>query len=176
LCILSTTAADRVAQSNLNRQDDIMKKRNLIMVSILAGSLLTVGTAFAGKHAGCDRISGHHGDKSMHMMKELDLSDKQLDAIRAIRKEQSKSMESSMVEMKKIRQELREQASADKYDAAKVRQLADAKAKIMADMTVQRIDTMNRIRKELTPEQITKMDSMKKDHMKEGHRFEHDDE
>ncbi len=153
-----------------------MKKRNLVMVSLLAGSLLTMGAAIARPYAGCDRFSGHSGDKGMHMMKELNLSDKQLEAIRAVRQEQSKNMRSSMVEMKKIRRELREQASADKYDAAKVRQLADAKAKIMADMTVQRIETMHRIRKELTPEQIKKMDSIKEDHMKEGRRFEHDDE
>lgn len=157
-----------------------MKKRNLIMVSILAGSLFTMGTAFAHTHEGCDRFSDHHGakmrhvmhgDKSMHMMQELNLSDKQLDTIRTIRKEQATDMRSTFTEMKKIRRELREQASADKYDAAKVRQLADAKAKIMADMTVKRIATMHRIRKELTPEQIKKLDSMKK-----GHMFEHDDE
>lgn len=154
-----------------------MKKRNLMMVGLLAGSLLTMGSAIAHNHAGCDRFSGRHGEKMMHVMKEeLKLSDKQVEAIRAIRKEQSKNMESSIEQMKKIRGELRDQAHADKYDAAKVRQLADAKAKIMADMTIQHIETMNRIRKELTPEQIKKMDSMKQEHMKEGHMFEHNGE
>jgi len=147
-----------------------MKKRNLIMVSILAGGLLTSGVSIA--RTGCDRFSDHHSDKMMHVMKEeLKLSDKQIEAIRAIKKEQASDMRSSMIEMKKIRRELREQVRSDNYDAAKVRQLADAKAKIMADMTVKRIDTMHRIRKQLTPEQAAKLDDMKK-----RHKFEHDDE
>lgn len=135
-----------------------MKKRNLIVGSVLAGSiLLSAGAAHACKGPG-----GHQrSDKMMHVMEKLDLSEEQLASISSIKDQQKEQMSASRTEMKNIREALREQANSDNYDAAKVRELADAKAKLIAEITVKRTETMNRIRKELTPEQIAKMDKMK---------------
>ncbi len=138
-----------------------MKKRNLIIASLLAGTIGITGAAHAcGGHDGHNR-SDHKGDRMMHVMKKLDLSKEQRQAVREIKNETRDQMESKRDDMKDIRKALRDQARAETYDATKVRELADAKARIMADMTVQRIETMQRIRKELTAEQLDKLNDMK---------------
>jgi len=140
-----------------------MKKRNWLIGSVVAGSMLTIG-AVGISHAcgGMGGPGGHHrGGMMMHMMEKLDLTKQQRQTIRKIRNEQRDQMSAKQDEMFDIRKTLREQATGDNYDAGKVRELANAKAKIMTEMTVKRIETMRRIRKELTPEQVSKLESFK---------------
>lgn len=141
-----------------------MKKPNLILSSLLAGSIITMGAVGAvqacngpGGHSGGE----HRGDKMMHVMKKLDLSSEQKKAIRSIKNESRDQMQSNRDAMMGIKKALRNQASAANLDTKKVRELADTRAKLMADMTVKRIETMHRIRKELTAEQLEKMDKFK---------------
>lgn len=142
-----------------------MKKRNVVISSILAGSILTI-SAVGLTHA-CSGADGRHsggmqrGDKMMHMMKKLDLTEKQEKTISAIKDKQHEQMNVNKEAMKTIRKALHEQAKSNDFNESKVTELANAKAKIMVDMTIKRMETMNRIRKELTPEQIAKMDSFK---------------
>lgn len=149
-----------------------MKKRNLILAGILAGTLGVAGISGAAYACGGpggdsrgDRHSQyrgeHRGDQMKHMMKKLDLSQEQREAIRTIKNESREQMQAKRDEMFEIRKALKKQASAKTFDAAKVRELAEAKSKIMADMTVQRIENMHEIRKQLTPEQLEKFDAMK---------------
>lgn len=138
-----------------------MKKRNLILAGMLASTLGVAGIASVAHasrgHDGCE----HRGDHMKHMMKKLDLSKEQRQTIRSIKNESRDQMQAKRDEMYKIRKALREQGSAKTYDANKVRELANAKSKIMADMTVQRIEHMHKMRKQLTPEQLEKFDEMK---------------
>lgn len=143
-----------------------MKKRNWIIVTVLAGTIGVAGVSHACGGKGGHSRGGHKGDAIMHIMKKLDLSKEQRQAVRKIKNESRDKMEAKRDEMFDIRKELREQGKAENYDAAKVRKLADARAKIMADMTVQKIETMQRIRKELTAEQREKLEDFK------GRRFE----
>tara|TARA_R110002074_G_scaffold373069_3_gene548883 strand:+ start:36210 stop:36659 length:450 start_codon:yes stop_codon:yes gene_type:complete len=140
-----------------------MKKRNVIISGILAASLLSMGVV--GLAQACDGRDGpkrgHHGDKMMKVMEKLDLSAEQQGAIQKIRDEQGSKMKSTRAAMQGIRKALHEQTQTETFNADEVRKLADAKARIVADMTVQRIETMYRIHKELTPEQIAKMKKMK---------------
>lgn len=150
-----------------------MKKRNLIIGSILAGSIGVAGLAQAcgGPGGGGFRGSnhdGHGGDRMMHVMKKLDLSKEQRESMRNIKRDTRDQMESKRDEMFDIRQALQKQVRADNYDAARVRELADAKAKIMADITVQRIETMQKIRKQLTPEQLEEFNEMNEHRSKRG--------
>jgi len=164
-----------------------MKKQNLIISSFLAATMLTIGSvgvvhAYGGPNAGatdgpmggpmggpmhgpmnrpCDHPREAQSDRMAYMMKMLELDRKQRDAIKKIREEQDKKMEAKMDEMKKIRNAMREQAMAEKYDAAKVRELADAQAKLMSDMMVERMATMDLIRKQLTEQQAARMEQMK---------------
>lgn len=145
-----------------------MNKRHLILGSILAGSILSLGVANIA--SACSGHDGHHrGHGMMHSMKGLDLSEEQRSSIKTIMESQRKQMQASREQMRDIRKSLHAQATAAQYDASKVRTLADAKAKIMADMTVQRIESMHRIHQQLTPEQAAKMESMKSKHQ---HRHE----
>jgi len=147
-----------------------MKKRNWIIASILAGSL---GIAGAGVAHACGGPGGysrgdHQGDRMMRVMKKLDLTKEQRQTIRNIKNESRDQMQAKREQMGEIRKALREQARAKTLDVDKVRELADAKSKIMADMTVQRITTMHQVRKELSPEQLEKFDAMKDRRSKRG--------
>ena len=136
-----------------------MKTRNWIVGSILAGSMLSLG--IMGVANACGGPGGHaRGDRMMHVMQQLDLTKDQRQAIRSIKDEQRDQMRANGDAMMDIRKSLREQVHAANYDAVKVRELADAKAKIMADMTVQRSATMHRIRQQLTAEQLVKLGNM----------------
>jgi Spy/CpxP family protein refolding chaperone len=156
-----------------------MKKYNSSFSSVLAATMLMIGTtgiAYAydgpkghGGPCGPDQFRDHHRgpdndarkDRMNYMMNRLELDQQQREAIKKIRDEQMAKMRTKMDEMKKIREAMREQAFAEKYDAAKVRELADAKAKLMSDMMVERMETMNRIRQLLTEQQEARMEQMK---------------
>ena len=142
-----------------------MKKRNLIIASVLAGTIGIAGAAqaFGGNGGGdrCNYKGEHRGDRMMHVLKKLDLSDEQRQSVREIKKENLEQMKASRQQMMEVRKELREASSADNYDASKIRELADKKAKLMADMTVKRVEIMQRIRSELTPEQQKEFAEMK---------------
>lgn len=138
-----------------------MKKRNWIIASILASTIGVAGVSHACGGPGGHSRGDHKGNRMMHVMKKLDLSKEQKQAVRSIKNESRDKMQSKRDEMSDIRKALREQARSETYDATKARELADARAKIMSDMTVQRIETMNRIRKQLTADQLEKLDSFK---------------
>ena len=146
-----------------------MRKRNLIIASILASGIGLAGVAHACGGPGGHFRDGHKGDRMMHVMKKLDLTDEQKQAVRSIKDESQEQMASKRDEMSDIRKALHEQQSAETYDAAKVRELADARANIMSDMTVQKVETMNRIRKQLTAEQREKLDHIKEKRFGERH-------
>jgi Spy/CpxP family protein refolding chaperone len=56
---------------------------------------------------------------------------------------------------------MRDLVTSDSYSLDQVRTLADQQAKLSADLTVARIDSMHRIRQVLTPEQQTKLAEMR---------------
>ncbi|MCW8934530.1 MAG: Spy/CpxP family protein refolding chaperone [Gammaproteobacteria bacterium] len=151
-----------------------MKKRNLILATLLAGSLgvASVGVTHAcdgpGGNSRGDQKSDYRGGGMKKMMKKLDLTKEQRQTIRNIKSESRDQMQAKREQMGDIRNALREQGRAKTLDVNKVRELADAKSKIMADMTVQRITTMHKVRKELTPEQLVKFDAMKEKRSKRG--------
>ncbi len=148
-----------------------MKKRNWIIGSVLAGTLLTAGAVYAGG-GGCGGpggFEGGRGDKMMHMVQKLDLTKEQRQAIWAIMDEQRDKMRDKRDDMFELRKALKEATTSDNYDAVKVRQLADTKAKMMSDMIVERTETMNRIRKVLTAEQVKKLDDTQSRFFGRGH-------
>ena len=151
-----------------------MKKRNWVIGSVLAGTLLTAGVVYAG--GGCGGPgSGHGGSEGgrggdmKHLVERLDLNKEQRQSVWKIMDEQRDKMRDKRGDMFDIHKALREAATADNYDAAKVRQLADSKAKLMADMLVERTETMNRIRKLLTAEQVKKLDDTQSRFFGRGH-------
>lgn len=147
-----------------------MNKRNWFIGTVLAGTLLTVGAVGAvGYPGGCGGFGpgnfqpggfgpGGHGGRMAYVIEQLDLDQGQREAAWKILDEQREQMVAKRGETFALRQALREQMRGGSSDLAKVRELADAKAKLMADRMVQRAETMNRLRALLTPEQLEKLD------------------
>lgn len=152
-----------------------MKMRNLIVASTLAAGLAVAAAsdAHARGHGGFGR--GFDGSPGMAfegtgsdgfgqfrgVMRGLDLTDEQRDKIFDIMHAQAPATRDKMNELRKAREELRAAATAKSYDAKKVRELANAQAKAMADLIVMRAETFSKIYGLLTPEQQKKVEELK---------------
>jgi protein CpxP len=95
------------------------------------------------------------------MMGRLDLSEQQRDKIFEISYAQEPAVRDKLKALRKVRETLRESATAENYDAQHVRDLADQQAKIQADLAVMRTETFHRIYGLLTPEQKQKLATLK---------------
>lgn len=145
-----------------------MKRRNLILTTILAGSLAagsyaTVSLAGSdcnhrdGGHA--ERMSyghGHH-DPVKRLMRKIELTESQQAEIKAIVESSRESNQLVREQMRDSRKAMHELATSDSYNIEQVRALADQQARLKADLTVARIDSMHRVQQVLTPEQKTKL-------------------
>lgn len=143
-----------------------MKKRTIIIGSILAIALSSAGIIYAECGSGKYQRGGHKGHHLMHVIKQLDLTKEKRKTIRKIMNESRDQMDENRDEMADIRKALQEQRESTTFNVVKVRELADAKAKIMADMTVHKSETMHQIRQELSSEQLEKMGELKDRHSK----------
>ena len=134
-----------------------MKKHTKIIAILLSGSLLTVSSLqAAGHHAGkqCD-------GKMMHMMKKLDLTTSQHDAIKAIKDRQHVHKMAHKEQMKPIRESMKQQVMSGNFNLSEVRHLAHRKALIVENMTVLKAQSMHQIHQQLTPKQRAKMMALK---------------
>jgi Spy/CpxP family protein refolding chaperone len=160
-----------------------MKKRTAVITLLVSGviALATVGAVSAspggrcgGEHAAFGGPMGHGGGKQIHrMMERLDLSDEQRDQIFDIMHAQMPAARDKMKELRAGRQALRALTMSAELDEAKVREAADAQAKLIADMMVMRSQTMNKVYKVLTPEQREQAAKMmdERGHHGGGHHF-----
>jgi Spy/CpxP family protein refolding chaperone len=139
-----------------------MKRRNWMIGSLaLATTLSLGGIGLAQACGGPGMMGGHHRDGGMRfVMYKLDLNDDQEQAIKQLFEEQKDRAQAKRDEMRDIRQALRKQIQSTSYDPNQVRQLAEQQAAIKTELTVQRADTMHRVRQQLTAEQIAKLDEM----------------
>jgi len=135
------------------------------MAAIMAGAMSVAGLTHAsgyGDHDRCEYKGDHRGGMK-HMMKELDLTKEQRQTLRKFKSESREQMKNNREQVMELRKQLHEEAISEDYDSAKVRELADKKAKLMSDMLVKKMESMQRIRKVLTPEQREEFDDMKED-------------
>ena len=149
-----------------------MQKRNWLISTVLATSLFTVGAMGTAAAGGCGGGPGGGGyGYNSRVLDRLDLSKEQRQSIWNIMDEQRDAMRANRDEMVEIRKSLREAVKADTYDEATVQQLANKKAQLMTEMTVQRTANMHRIRKLLTAEQLTQLDEMEQRFSKRRGRY-----
>lgn len=144
----------------------------VIISAVLAGSLAAAVPAFArsmGPHGDCAHegpgMSGMHGDPEArieHMVKELNLSTTQRDAVRAITDKHRAEMRALRDRMTDNHKQLRTLTAQGDVDATKVRALADAQGKDMADMIVLRTRMQAEIGKVLTPAQREQMQKQRR--------------
>lgn len=145
----------------------------VIIAAVLAGSLAAAVPAFArdmGPHGDCAHdgpgMTGMHGGDPEahidHMVRALNLSATQRDAVRAIvdkHRAESRALHDRMADNHKQLRALTAQGDAD---AAKVRTLADAQGKNMADMIVLHARMQAEIDKVLTPAQREQMQKQRR--------------
>ncbi len=149
-----------------------MNKRKQTIAALLSAGILglgTAGTVIASPWGGdngqrCERHEGRHGGHMHGIFKRLDLTEAQQDQLFQIRYEQRPAVREKMKELRTSRQTLRELATADDYDAGKVRAAAEQQAKIRTDLIVMRTETMHKMLQVLTPEQKQKLAEKRQRH------------
>lgn len=136
-----------------------MDKRKLLAAALLTG--LMTASAFAFPGGGCSGGAHGHGwgdgHGIEHMAHWLDLSADQRTSVRAIEDRYRPQLRRVHDRMTDSRKALRETASQSAPDDAKVRMLADAQGKAMADMIVLRTRMLAEMRPLLTETQRAKL-------------------
>ena len=153
-----------------------MKHRNLILTTLLAGSLATAGIvtiSHAGPH--CGERNGAYGEGMGHsesrhdplqrLMRQVDLTDAQQSEIKAIIETSRTDTENVRQQLLDSRKAMRSLVTGSDYNIEKVRELADKQASLRAELTVARIDTMHRSLQVLTAEQQAKLATLREQRM-----------
>lgn len=113
-----------------------------------------------GMEGGPGMAGGPAMEGPWHMrgfMHGLNLTDEQRDQVFKVKYEEMPTVHEKMKALRANREALREATKAGAFDAAKVRELANAQGQLMADMIVIRAQTSSKIYALLTPEQKEKM-------------------
>lgn len=98
-------------------------------------------------------MGGDGGGGMMRMLRGLDLSDAQRDQIFELKHAQMPAMREQMKVVRGLRDQLRDAALAQTYDAAKVKALTEQQAEAMAGMMQMRLAHQHAVYQLLTPEQ-----------------------
>jgi periplasmic protein CpxP/Spy len=143
------------------------KRKSIVGAFLLASSIALAvplvaqaGPGMGGGMGSCG-VSMHRGagmDGSgrggmMRMLKGLDLTDAQRDQIFELKHAQMPKMREQMKVVRDLRNQLREAATADSYDAARVKVLTEQQSVAMATMMQSRIAGERAVYELLTPEQ-----------------------
>ncbi|WP_341674924.1 Spy/CpxP family protein refolding chaperone [Niveibacterium sp. SC-1] len=129
-------------------------------LSALPALVMAAPDGGPGRGPGPDapRMGGfEHGGMRGHMRLPRDLTEAQRDKIFAIHHAQEPALREAGKQVFKTRQALRELATADNYDAARARSLADDLGRAEAEQARLHADTMAQVWKVLTPEQRKQM-------------------
>lgn len=126
-----------------------------IISTLLAGAFF-LSPAYAGDHK--DDHQKH--DPIKRMMKKLDLSDEQHDAIKEIQHQFKEKQRANKDHMMEIHKGMKEQVLSTEADQEQIRYFAHQKALLVEKMTIAKANTMHQIYNELTPKQQEKMRHM----------------
>jgi len=110
------------------------------------------------RHMGSQGPGMHGGEGHEHFLRGLDLTEAQRDKIFELRHAQEPVLREKGKAAAKAHEEFHRLMSAENYDAAKVKAAADAHAKAMSEMMVQKAQLHAQIRALLTPEQKKRFD------------------
>lgn len=149
-----------------------MIRRNKTIAALLTAGVLglsAAGSAVANPWGGghkpsCERHAGKQGGGMHRVFERLDLSQTQRDQLFEIRHGQRPALREKMKALRNDRQALRALATAEDYDADRVREIAERQAQARADLIVMRTETMHKMLQVLTPEQKQKLADMRQRH------------
>jgi len=159
-----------------------MKRNSLIVAALVSTLIGGLGFGQALAHArgdgGCWKNHQKGGDRGpgtrLALIAEiLNLTEEQKSHIAAIHQEERQNIRPLREKMRETREQIRQAASAQPFDEAKVRSLAASQADIKTELMVSRLRTQNRISAVLTPEQrdlAEKIRPLLGGHEGKGHR------
>jgi periplasmic protein CpxP/Spy len=160
-------------QSNfLNFEKSGVTMKSFVSRLLIASAAVLIGTALSQAQAASDAsapppMHGHEfgmGEPMMHFFAEkLDLTDQQKEQLKSIMQKERPTIHPLMQQSHAIDQQLRGYAEGT-YDEAKVRALANQKAQIEAELTVQRTRIHNEVFQLLTPDQQAKAKELEAQH------------
>lgn len=117
--------------------------------------------AFGGGGPGIGQLGGRRAHSLRMALRQLDLSESQIEEIRAIFESERETARDNQERMRALSDELREQIEMDPYDEEAVRVKASAVAEIGVEMAVLRARQAGKVREVLTPEQVEELESLK---------------
>jgi protein CpxP len=146
--------------------------KSLVSRLLIAAAAVLLGTALSQSQAASDApaappMHGHEfamGEPMMHFFADkLDLTDSQKEQMKSIMQKERPAIHPLMQQSHAIEQQLRQYAEGT-YDEAKVRALANQRAQIDAELTVQRTRIHNELFQLLTPDQQAKAKELEAQH------------
>jgi Spy/CpxP family protein refolding chaperone len=138
-------------------------------ITLIAALVSTIGLAALPTLAGTGHNHGQrqshsgmgHHHKMMKMLKKLDLSDNQKLSVHSIFESAMESAEPLHEKMKKVGKALHEEMQNEPVDQDKLRELANEKANTKVDLMLLHKKTLEKVKAELTDEQVAKLEKMK---------------
>lgn len=157
----------------------------LLAVALIGASLAGLANArpfdgYGNPHEGkgYDMSRMQHGMIPPRLLDRLDLSDQQRDAIREIRKAQSSEAREKFRELRGISRELEGYAMRDDFTIEGARELAQSRARLIAELSVMRLSGMHQTWQVLSDEQKSKVEEWRAKHHRHGsgheRRYHHD--
>lgn len=146
--------------------------KSILSRLLIAAAAVLLGTALSQAQAASDApapppMHGHEfgmGEPMMHFFAEkLDLTDQQKAEFKSIMQKERPTVHPLMQQSRALEQQLHQYAEGT-YDEAKVRTLANQKAQIEAELTVQRTRIHNELFQVLTPDQQAKAKELEAQH------------
>jgi periplasmic protein CpxP/Spy len=147
--------------------------KSILSRLLIAAAAVVLGTALSQAQATSDApapppMHGHEfgmGEPMMHFFADkLDLTDQQRAELKSIMQKERPAVRPLMQQSHAIEQQLHQYAEGA-YDEAKVRTLANQKAQIEAELTVQRTRIHNELFQVLTPDQQAKAKELEAQHV-----------
>jgi protein CpxP len=134
----------------------------------LAGTVALAQDRGPGAEPGFHAVHGMRHGGGERWLRGLDLTEAQRDQVFKIFHEQAPVLREHAQAAREASRELRAAATSPNFDRARVRELADAQAKAMAEMAFLRAEAMSRVVAILTPEQRQKLEERRDQRSRRG--------
>jgi periplasmic protein CpxP/Spy len=151
------------------------KKRVIIISVILVALLLTAAVAQNvvkhERYRNAAMMFPFGGHAVQFLTDYLDLSDQQRTAIKSILEQERTQMQPLLSNARQLHQQVEAQALSDNFDANQVRATLEQNKENLINLAVEAAHTQNEIYKVLTPEQRTKLATLRERHQEHMKRW-----
>jgi periplasmic protein CpxP/Spy len=139
--------------------------KSVAVIAILALAAVVGIAQSSENNSGRGGPGGHHHSFMGYLVEELQLTDSQQAQVKSMWQAEKATSRPLMQQLEASRKQMLELTAHGNFDQAKVTALANQNAPIMAQLMVQKEKLMSQVYNQvLTPEQRTKMDTMRAQH------------